>query len=85
MNPLQIDENTDMNYLVPMSPCDGTIISINSTNNAAQLLFYQIRKQTDNHIDKVDITGAILMDTKHLERFRDAITENLETIKNREK
>ena len=49
------------------------------------LTFFQTRKQTGDHIDRVDVIGAILMSVEDLEKYRDAITENLENLKNREK
>jgi hypothetical protein len=81
---LQIDDNTDFNYLVPLAPSDGNLVAINHENGLVNLLFYQARKQTGDHIDKVDVTGAILMNVKDLKRLRDAITENLEQHENRE-
>ena len=82
---LQIDDNTDFNYTVPLAPCDGNVIAVNPANGMANILFYQTRKITGEHIDKIDITGAVLMNIADLEKYRDAITENLENIKNREK
>jgi len=82
--PLQIDNDTDMNYKVPISPCDGTIVAINP-NGMVNLLFYQVRKATGEHIDKVDITGAVLMNVQDLQNYRDAINENLDSLKKREK
>lgn len=52
---MPIDENSDINYKVPLSPCDGTIVAINP-NGMVNLLFYQTRKMTGDHIDKADIT-----------------------------
>lgn len=83
--PLQIDDNTELNYQVPLSPTDGSLIFVNTDNGMANLLFYQVRKQSGEHIDKVDITGAVLMSVEDLKNYRDAITENLENIKHREK
>jgi|GEM_PF-2884249 len=82
--PLQIDDNTDMNYKVPLSLCDGTLIAINE-NGMANLLFYQMRKISGEHVDKIDVIGAIAMNTQDLENYRDAINENLKNVKNREK
>lgn len=81
---MQIDENTDMNYQVPLAPCDGTLVAI-TPNGMVNLLFYQMRKNTGEHIDKMDVTGAVLMTVQDLENYRNAINENLENIKNREK
>jgi hypothetical protein len=81
---MQIDQDTDMNYMVPTAPCDGTIVMLNP-NGLANLLFYQVRKATGEHIDKVDVTGAVVMSLQDLENYRDAITENIENFKNREK
>lgn len=85
MQPLQIDQNTDINYLVPLSACDGTLIGANVATGMANLIFYQTRKLNGSHIDKVDVIGAVGMSIKDLEQFRDAITENLDSLKNREK
>lgn len=74
-----------MNYLTPVAPCDGTLIGINLTNNMANLVFYQTRKQTGSHLDKVDVISAIVMNVHDLEQFRNAITENLDNVKNHEK
>lgn len=82
--PIQIDDDTEMNYHVPLAPCDGTLVAINP-NGMVNLLFYQVRKVTGEHLDKIDITGAVLMTTEDLENYRDAINENLDNIKNREK
>ncbi len=81
---LQIDDSTEFNYLVPLSPSDGNLVAVNNTNNIVNLLFYQVRKQTGDHIDKVDVTGAILMNVEDLRKFRDAITENLAQLDDRE-
>ncbi len=81
---LQIDDSTEFNYLVPLSPSDGNLVAVNNTNNIVNLLFYQVRKQTGDHIDKVDVTGAILMNVEDLRKFRDAITENLAQLDSRE-
>jgi hypothetical protein len=85
MNQIMIDENTSMDYKVPLSPSDGNLIGINQTNGMVNLLFYQVRKQTGNHLDRIDITGAVLMSVQDLEKYRDAISENLENYKKREK
>lgn len=82
--PIQIDDDTDFNYLVPLAPSDGNLIAINNASGVVNLLFYQVRKQTGDHIDKVDVTGAVLTSVKDLHKFRDAITENLEQIENQE-
>lgn len=82
---LQIDNETDFNYLVPLSPSDGNIVAINQESGVVNLLFYQVRKQTGEHIDKIDVTGAILTNVEDLRKFRDAITENLEQHETREK
>lgn len=74
-----------MNYLMPVAPCDGTLIGINTANGMANLIFYQTRKQTGSHIDKMDVISAIVMNVHDLEQFRNAITENLSNVKNREK
>lgn len=81
---MQIDNDTEMDYKVPSSPCDGTIVMLNP-NGMANLLFYQIRKVSGEHIDKVDVTGSVLMSLQDLENYRDAINENIENFKNREK
>jgi hypothetical protein len=81
----QIDDNTVFNYTVPLSPSDGNLIAVNTANGMANVLFYQTRKMTGDHVDQVDVIGAILMSITDLEKYRDAITENLENIKNREK
>ena len=81
---MPIDENSDINYKVPLSPCDGTIVAINP-NGMVNLLFYQTRKMTGDHIDKADITWAVLMNVKDLRNYRNAINENLENFKEQEK
>lgn len=73
-----------MNYKVPLSPCDGTILTVNQ-NGMVNLLFYQVRKASGEHIDKVDVTAAVLMNVQDLENYRDAINENLDNFKKREK
>lgn len=83
--PLQIDDNTDFNYLVPLSPTDGSMVFVNAENGMANLLFYQVRKQTGEHIDKVDVTAAVLMSVEDLKNYRNAITENLDNLEKREK
>jgi hypothetical protein len=83
--PLQIDDNTQFNYTVPLAPTDGTLIGVNPVNKMVNLLFYQTRKQTGDHVDKVDVIGAILMSIEDLKNYRDAITENLENLEKREK
>ena len=85
MQPIVIDEQTQFDYKVPLSPSDGNLIGINQANGMVNLLFYQVRKQTGNHLDKIDITGAVLMSVDDLTKYRDAITENLNNLKNREK
>lgn len=85
MQPIVIDEKTEFDYKVPLSPSDGNLIGINQQNGMVNLLFYQVRKQTGNHLDKIDITGAVLMSIDDLKKYRDAISENLDNYKNREK
>jgi hypothetical protein len=82
---LQIDDNTEFNYMVPVSPADGNLIAINRQSGASQLVFYQVRKQSGEHIDKVDVIAAIAMGVEDLRRYRDAITENLELSDKSEK
>ena len=82
--PLLIDDDTEFNYQVPLSPTDGTMVFVNSENGMANLLFYQVRKQTGEHIDKVDVTGAVLMSVEDLKNYRNAISENLDNIEKRE-
>ncbi|MFI5271013.1 MAG: hypothetical protein ACHQT9_03150 [Candidatus Saccharimonadales bacterium] len=82
---LQIDDETDFNYLVPLSPTDGSLVFINGDSKMANLLFYQVRKQTGEHIDKIDVTGAILMSLEDLKNYRNAISENIEATEKREK
>jgi len=82
---LQIDDNTEFNYLVPLAPSDGNLIGI-AANGTVNLLFYQTRKQTGEHIDKVDVTGAVLMTSiTDLENYRNAINETLDQYKKSEK
>ena len=81
---IHIDDNTDINYTVPVSPSDGNIIAINKKNDRVNLIFYQARKQTGDHLDKVDVIGAILMNIEDLKKYRDAINENLEQIEKAE-
>jgi len=82
---LQIDDNTDFEYKVPLAPSDGNLIGI-GPNGAVNLLFYQTRKQTGEHIDKVDVTGAILMSSvDDLEKYRDAISETIDQYRKNEK
>ena len=83
--PLQIDDKTDMNFMVPVSACDGTLISISPEAGLVRLMFYQVRKATGEHLDKIDVTGAVMMNVQDLENYRDAINENLDNIKNKEK
>jgi hypothetical protein len=82
---LQIDDSTDFNYMVPLSPTDGSLVFINGESKMANLLFYQVRKQTGEPIDKIDVTGAVLMSLEDLKNYRDAISENIEATENREK
>lgn len=76
--PLHIDDNIEFDYKVPFSPADGNIIGINRQNGSANIIFYQIRKASGDHIDKADVIAAILTNIEDLTKFRDAITENLE-------
>lgn len=82
---LQIDENTEFDYKQPLAPSDGNLIGI-GPNGSVNLIFYQTRKQTGEHIDKVDVIGAILMPSvEDLEKYRDAISETIEQYKKSEK
>lgn len=83
---LQIDESTDFNYKVPLSPNDGNLIGINNQSGMVNLIFYQTRKQTGEHIDKADVIGAILMhNIQDLKNFRDAMGDAISQYEKREK
>jgi hypothetical protein len=82
---IQIDENTDFDYKVPVTPSDGNLVGI-SQQGIVNLTFYQTRKQTDDHIDKADVIGAILMsNVDDLKNFRDALTDVIDQFEKREK
>ena len=84
--PIQIDDNTEFNYLVPTSPMDGNIIGINNQNGSANVVFYQIRKQTGQHIDKVDVISSIsIANIDDLRNFRDAVSEAIDQFEKQEK
>jgi hypothetical protein len=84
MGPLQIDENTKMNYVTPVAVQDGNLISLNE-NGVGNLAFYQIRKVTGSHIDELDIVGSFhVANVQDLKNYRDTLTQVIDNYEKQE-
>ena len=83
---MAIDDNTEFNYMVPISLSDGNMIFLNPKSGAVNLIFYQNRQMTGGHIDKLDVVAAVYMaSVNDLKEYRKAIDGIIKEYEQKEK
>lgn len=77
--------NIDLNYTVPIVSSDGNIIFVSSENDVPTLVFFQVRKQSEDSLS-ADVVAAVRFNTlKDFKEFHKSLGETIKQHENREK
>lgn len=80
---MQQQGNIDLNYTVPIVTCDGNVVML-SDQEVPTLLFFQSRRQHDDHLH-ADIVAAVRLNgLEDLKNLQKSISDTIKQHSNRE-